>query len=413
MNRNDLQPSPPRRRQFGACLLVLVALVLGLTTAWSRPVWASVSESASYTRIYSPNVNANATLDACIDATDPTLKKLQLRYVGDDSPFLRLTTVFNPRRLSRHTQSLQTYVANWTWEGEYSIPSRATKVRSVLTFDDNTRDIVNTSLDDIMRCMDEPKPTDPPTEPPTTEPPTTGPQIARLTPGTSWDWIISGKPSTVHLDASANSKKMIDVDLEDTSAQTIAAFKQRGITVVCYFSAGSYEDWRSDAASIPAAALGRSNGWPGERWLDIRNPAVLAIMESRMDIAAAKGCHGVEPDNVDGYTNRTGFPLTAADQRAFNKALAAAAHERGLAIGLKNDIEQVAELEPYFDFAVNEQCNQYNECGVYSAFTDNNKAVFNAEYDTSNLRCGEMNAANIDSVLFSMDLDGSRYRTCR
>lgn len=239
------------------------------------------------------------------------------------------------------------------------------------------------------------------------------PTVASITPGTTWDWILSAKPTTVHLDASRNPKKLIDLDLEDTPTATIADLQKKGITVICYFSAGSYENWRSDAAAFSTDVIGKNNGWEGERWVDIRASAVRAIMAARMDVAARKGCDGVEPDNVDGYTNDTGFPLTAADQLAFNIALAQMAHDRHLAIALKNDVEQVAALAPYFDFAINEQCNRYNECDAYRAFTDANKAVLNAEYDASSLRCARTNAANIDSVLFAEDLDGSIYTACR
>src|SRR5205085_397108 len=78
---------------------------------------------------------------------------------------------------------------------------------------------------------------------------------------------------------------MYDVDLFDVSASQIAGLKAQGRDVICYFSAGSYEDWRPDANQFPASALGRSNGWPGERWLDIRNATVRDIMKHRLDLA--------------------------------------------------------------------------------------------------------------------------------
>lgn len=45
-------------------------------------------------------------------------------------------------------------------------------------------------------------------------------------------------------------------------------------------------------------------------------------MRRRLDKAVSRGCDGVEPDNVDGYTNHNGLGLTAADQLAYNKWLA-------------------------------------------------------------------------------------------
>jgi hypothetical protein len=49
-------------------------------------------------------------------------------------------------------------------------------------------------------------------------------------------------------------------------------------------------------------------GWPGEKWLDIRQIDQLApIMRARLDACRAKGFDGIEPDNIDEYTNDTGM----------------------------------------------------------------------------------------------------------
>ncbi len=180
----------------------------------------------------------------------------------------------------------------------------------------------------------------------------------RPAPGTSWQWQLSGD-----LDLSCDVD-MYDIDLFDTPKATIADLQAQGRVVICYFSAGSWEDWRPDAADFPAAVKGDTlDGWPDERWLDIRELDVLApILEARLDMAVAKGCDGVEPDNVDGYQNGTGFPLEGADQVAFNRWLAQAAHARNLSVGLKNDLGQIPALIDFFDWALNEQCFQYHEC---------------------------------------------------
>lgn len=172
-----------------------------------------------------------------------------------------------------------------------------------------------------------------------------------------------------------------DIDLFDNSAATVSALHARGGRVICYFSAGSSEDWRADFASLPRAALGMPlDGWPGERWLDVRAPAVRQVLAARLDLAAARGCDGVEPDNVDGYANTTGFPLTAADQLDFNAWLAAEAHARGLSVGLKNDLDQIPELVDQFDWALDEECLAYDECDLLAPFIDAGKAVFHVEY---------------------------------
>jgi hypothetical protein len=199
-----------------------------------------------------------------------------------------------------------------------------------------------------------------------------------------------------------------NLDLFDTPPESIEALRARGVRVMCYFSAGSYEDWRPDAGEFPAGVLGKAlEGWPGEKWLDIRQIGLLApIMEARLDLARDKGCDGVDPDNVNGYTNDSGFPLTGADQIAYNIFLADAAHQRGLGIGLKNDLEQVAELLPYFDWQVNEQCFLYDECGLLLPFIAAGKPVFNIEYELTTAEfCAQANAYNFNSIRKNLALD--------
>lgn len=228
-------------------------------------------------------------------------------------------------------------------------------------------------------------------------------------PGTSWQWQLQG-----NLDRSYDVE-MYDIDLFDTSPSTIQQLHNEGRVVICYFSAGSREDWRSDAGDFPSSAIGNPlGGWPGERWVDTRNSTVRNIMRARMDLAASKGCDGVEPDNVDGYTNNPGFSLTSTTQLDYNRFLAEEAHARGLSIGLKNDVDQVRALEPWFDWALNEECLSYNECYQNQPFIDAGKAVFHVEYadavfwmsTVANQRCG--NAPDHDTLIKTWDLDHDR-----
>lgn len=228
-------------------------------------------------------------------------------------------------------------------------------------------------------------------------------QTWKPTPETTWQIQLQGKINT-SFDVS-----VYDVDLFDTSASLISNLHAQGRKVVCYFSAGSWEDWRPDAAAFSAAAKGRSNGWPGEKWLDIRRLDVRPIMAARLDLAVKKDCDGVDPDNVDGYTNRTGFPLTASDQLQYNKWIADQAHKRGLAVGLKNDLEQVDQLLTSFDFAVNEQCFEYKECEQLLPFVDAGKAVFGIEYyGKPSTFCPKANAMGFSTLQKKMSLDAFR-----
>ncbi len=224
-------------------------------------------------------------------------------------------------------------------------------------------------------------------------------------PGTTWQWQL-----TTPVDRSV-AADVYDIDLFDNDAAVVSALHAQGRKAICYFSAGSYEPGRPDSGSFPAAVLGNElEGWPGERWLDIRQLDVLGpIMERRLDLCKQKGFDGVEPDNVDAYTNNSGFSLTPADQLRYNRFLADAAHARGLGVGLKNDLDQVPQLEPSFDFAVVEQCYEYGECGGLSRFVDAGKAVFIAEYSVDPAQfCAQARAAGFSAIRKRLELDAWR-----
>jgi hypothetical protein len=203
-----------------------------------------------------------------------------------------------------------------------------------------------------------------------------------------------------------------DLDGDDTPAATVAALHASGRHVFCYIDAGAWESYRADASSYPKSVLGSIvAGWPQERWLDIRQIDALApILRHRLDACLAKGFDGVDADNVDGFSNATGFPLKAADQLRFNRWLAAEAHARGLAIALKNDAEQVPDLVSVFDAAVVEECIALGECPAYSAFVAAGKPVFDIEYDRPPSAFCPV-AASLHFEIVGKDLDLSVYRS--
>jgi hypothetical protein len=226
----------------------------------------------------------------------------------------------------------------------------------------------------------------------------------------SWQWQLSSPPkASALLDV-----KMYDVDGFEASKRLVGAMHTKGIEAVCYVSAGSWERFRPDASSFPKAVLGTSNGWPGERWLDIRKMKVLApIMRARLQMCARKGFDAVEFDNVDGFQNATGFPLTGGDQLRYDVFLANAAHKRGMSALLKNDLDQIPKLLPYFDAALNEQCFQYHECDALRRFVRAGKPVFNVEYKlAASAFCPKANARNFNSLKKRLALDPWRV-PCR
>jgi hypothetical protein len=226
---------------------------------------------------------------------------------------------------------------------------------------------------------------------------------------TSWQWQL-----TTPVDQTVNAQ-MYDIDMFDNDASVVTSLHAQGRKVICYMSVGTFENWRPDAASFPAVVKGNAvSGWPGENWLDIRRLDILGpIMRVRLDLCQTKGFDGVEPDNIDGYTNSTGFPLTAQDQINYNRFLANEAHARGLSVGLKNEVAQVQALLPYFEWALNEQCFQYNECNTLAPFIAAGKAVFEVEYSLSASQfCPQANALNFNAMQKNLNLDAFRI-PCR
>jgi hypothetical protein len=224
--------------------------------------------------------------------------------------------------------------------------------------------------------------------------------------GTTWQWQLGSAAVDQSVEA-----QMYDIDLFENSAEVVSSLHAQGRHVVCYLDAGTWEEWRSDANQFPKSVLGDVvSGYPNERWLDISNlPVIEPIMKARLEMCKQKGFDGVEADNVEGFEIETGFPLTAAEQLTYNEWLASTAHSLGLSIALKNDRQQAAELEPYFDFALDEECFQAAECGKLAPFIDAGKAVFEVEYNlTPSQFCEQANAAGYMAMVKTPELTAAR-----
>jgi hypothetical protein len=244
-------------------------------------------------------------------------------------------------------------------------------------------------------------------------------EIYRPGVGTTWQWQI--QPNAEGVINTTYDVEVYDIDLFDVEASVIAGLQAGGRRVICYFSAGTFEDFREDAGRFAVEDLGNTlEDFADERWVDIRSEGVRAILLDRLDLAVAKGCDGVEPDNMTAFDNDSGFSLTAADQLDFNRFVARASHDRGLSVGLKNDLSQIDELVGDFDFAVNEQCHEFDECGVYEAFIAAGKAVFNAEYADAFVNdagaraamCQSAVAEGFATLVLPVDLDDAFRFSC-
>jgi hypothetical protein len=201
----------------------------------------------------------------------------------------------------------------------------------------------------------------------------------------TWQWQLDGNLNT------SFEVDVYDIDLFDNDANAMSSLHTAGRKIICYINVGSWEDWRPDANLFPTEVLGNNyEGWPGEKWLDIRRIDLLApILRDRFDLCKSKGFDAIEPDNIDGYANKTGFPLTYQDQLHFNIWLANEAHTRGLGIGLKNDDTQVDDLLSYFDWALTEDCYDQGWCDKMSPFIVAGKPVFMAEYTDTGVTLSE------------------------
>ena len=228
---------------------------------------------------------------------------------------------------------------------------------------------------------------------------------------TSWQIELAHPLTNTTFNATA-----YDIDMFENNATTISALHSQGRKVICYLSAGSYENWRPDAASFDNKTdLGKPlDGWPGEWWLSTNSTNVRNIMLSRLDLASTKGCDGVDPDNVDGYDNDNGLDLSQADAVDYVNFLANAAHARNLSIGLKNAGEIIPQVIGKMQWAVNEQCVQYGECDSWQSFVEVGKPVFNIEYPDGapnvaeqkvDSICSDEDAKGFETVLKKMDLD--------
>jgi len=129
--------------------------------------------------------------------------------------------------------------------------------------------------------------------------------------GSTWQIVLS---KTVDGDAVLKPDVAVyDLDMATTSAGTIKKLKTKGKSVICYFSAGSSEEGRSDNESLKPFIGAELQGWPGEHWLDTRQKGVRDVMKARIAAAASKGCDAIDPDNMDGYVSASSCSYFVAE----------------------------------------------------------------------------------------------------
>ncbi|SDF04858.1 Glycoside-hydrolase family GH114 [Mucilaginibacter pineti] len=195
--------------------------------------------------------------------------------------------------------------------------------------------------------------------------------------GVSFDWQLDDISS-----ADVFSGNVVDVDAFTTSAETVAALHAKGKKVIAYMSAGTLENDRPDASLLPKEVIGKVYPeWPNEKWLDIKQLDKLKPwLNSRFNMIIKKGFDGVEPDNMDSYTNETGFNIQLADAKKYADYLISIAHSNGLSIGQKNVPEFTVDYAAKFDWALTEDAFNQGWQNDMAPYIKNNKPVFAVEY---------------------------------
>lgn len=355
-----------------------------------------------------------ALLAGCTGTVGPDAGPVPTRAPPAPSPAHSLSVGVPDPGLSRGTPSSSHPTPDLSSSGDTASASIATSTRSSrIASTDAAAPPPKTSRSSVSSSPTAPmtiasRPTAAQTSAPTqARPPTSRPPAAtwwRPTVGLSWQWQLSGTPDLT-VDAA-----VYDLDMVETDAATVSRLHAMKRHVICYVDVGSWEDFRPDAGSFPDSVKGAPNGWPGERWLDIRQTGVLRpLMTKRLQQCADKGFDGVEPDLMDGFSNATGFPLSAADQLRYNRMIAGIAHSLGLAVGLKGDPEQAATLVADFDYAINEQCVEFDECGLLRPFIAAGKPVFHVEYHLAPAEfCPVTKPLGFSSMRKKPDLDAWR-----
>jgi hypothetical protein len=232
---------------------------------------------------------------------------------------------------------------------------------------------------------------------------------------------------------------VFDIDLYanlrtgELNTAAVAAIHSAGGHAICYVDAGSIETYRPDYQRFvnfdhgcDGCLIGHpfSKIFSDENYANLNNDQgqrdfMLRMNEARVAKCKRAGFDAVEFDVVDTWqtsASRSGWHISARTQLIFNRGLAAIAHRYGLAAGLKNDLSQIPQLEPAFDFAINEQCFQYHECDPLERFVNDGKAVFTVEYRTApKAFCGKAEGLGFSSIVKApnFSLYDEPYTPCR
>jgi hypothetical protein len=124
-------------------------------------------------------------------------------------------------------------------------------------------------------------------------------QNVTFTRGQKFQIILFGVPDMSRMPLPPTDAPVWDIDLFDNPTSTMKGLKAAGKIVICYFSAGTAEDWRDDYRDFAATDLGKVlPEWPNEKWIQTGSQSIRNIMAKRIKLAADKGCDAIDPDNT-------------------------------------------------------------------------------------------------------------------
>ena len=205
----------------------------------------------------------------------------------------------------------------------------------------------------------------------------------------------------------------------------ITRMKQADISPYCLFSVGTHEAYAPDQDKFSPSDLGEvADEMNAQKWVNISSGGIRQIMSDRIAVARDKDCEGVVFAHIDSYNHKTGFKIDKENNLAYLAQLAQLARKAKMQVGLRMDMkdgfEVVMEVEELFDFVLSEECIEYRNCHTLTPFIDNNKSVFNVEYNTKYLEskiqfdsmCTNTHEHNISTSLLPKLLDGTFWFDC-
>ncbi len=309
-------------------------------------------------------------------------------------------------------------VDDWTWtevSAELDDASRFIRngrLRFVYT-SSNAVDV--SQLDHLAATLSDATPVEPPVDPPTPG----GGEFALPPADGAFDYQINGSYEPAS-------------DVEVISRDWFVSSADPDLYSICYVNAfqtqPDYDIGRPDETSQwPALVVTdlEDPNWPGEFLIDISSETAritaASHMEQILDTCAAKGYDAIEFDNLDSWTRTTtgtGPWWDGDDAAAYARLLTDYTHSLGLAAAQKNSAElfdQDRHVTAGFDFAVSENCGQWNECQDY--VDQYGSFVYDIEYTDG----GFATACEMDEVVSVVRRDlnveptgatGHVYRVC-